>query len=1123
MRDRRDRGAARGHPMLPGLAVALSAHPPGTARRGRLPQSASRVVAPTAVPRRPRGPPRGRTTSWLATRSRAPGRRCGTCRRPAPPRASVSALEPARGDAPAGGRLPESPCGAAGSRPSATGRPAGPSSPTTWSPVRAGRGSTRSCSPTVPSATPPPPPPSPPRHAGGARRLRSPTSWRSGRTSAPWSSARRRGRSSPPSCGTRPAPKPSGSGTPGGSGDCSPRSTPPRRPARSPGARRTSWPSWRRCCRRRATRTRRSGARSRRCWTASPTGLRGRRTRCSRTVPSAPARCSSRAAHLSLLDLDTVSRRGRCAGRGQRPRLSLVDRGAGRVAPRARRRAARGVPRRLRRRADAAGRTGAGVVVGGGDGEDRRAPVPHPGDGGVEPGAGAPAPGRHAPRPGRGQGRAAAASARWAGDRAAGRSARRRPDVRGPATVRRRCAGPSASVSSRRGRSRRQWVGAASSGTRSRASTTTGSSRSSARATPTGTGRRWRTRTCDCSREVFAASPLLDVPEPVVHVPPLRMVFYRAVAGTTLDRLAERSGACAVVLETAVLAARWLTTLHTSPAVLTRAWTWRTRSPMPASGRRAWRTRRPRPARRRSPSPTGWPTRRRTSRPCDPVAVHRDFHAGHVVALGAPVPGRRCGGPRPRRGPDGRPRLRRRLRRHLPGRGSWPGAAEVRTAFLAAYGIPARSRSRTSIGLLLRVHVHEDRQATGHRAWPRAPGRAPPSGPAALTAVLAEGAGVPGRVIYLVRSWPRLSQTFVVDEVLAQERLGTRLELYSLTRSGEELVQPQVARRCGPTVHYLDDRPRSPPCATTPCRPLGAGSPTPGRCCSPPSRPQLARGLRDAVDPGLPVAAVRLAGPIHRPRPGGRGTRRAPARPLRARPRAGRTAHRTADRGALQHHRARPRPLPDPGAQGLRARARDAVAVVTCCAANVDYLPVGAAAPAARPAPAHPPRRRAGSVRPRSARRRRPRPRSRSCPWGGWSRRRASPTCSAPAPRLRDGAAGALPAPHLRRRAAARRSSPSLRDRLGLARRGGDWSASATATRCCAPTSGPTSSRSRRASPPTATGTACPNVVVEAMACGLPVVTTDAGGITEIVRHGVNGLVAAPAATSRRSPGTWPS
>src|SRR5204863_9390826 len=37
-----------------------------------------------------------------------------------------------------------------------------------------------------------------------------------------------------------------------------------------------------------------------------------------------------------------------------------------------------------------------------------------------------------------------------------------------------------------------------------------------------------------------------------------------------------------------------------------------------------------------------------------------------------------------------------------------------------------------------------------------------------------------------------------------------------------------------------------------------------------------------------------------------------------------------------------------------------------------------------------------------------------------------------------------------------------------------------------------------------------PNVVLEGMACGLPVVVTDAGGTAEAVRPGVDGFVVAP-------------
>ena len=45
-----------------------------------------------------------------------------------------------------------------------------------------------------------------------------------------------------------------------------------------------------------------------------------------------------------------------------------------------------------------------------------------------------------------------------------------------------------------------------------------------------------------------------------------------------------------------------------------------------------------------------------------------------------------------------------------------------------------------------------------------------------------------GRVAYVVRSWPRLSQTFVLNEVLAVERLGCELSIFAMVRSGEELV-----------------------------------------------------------------------------------------------------------------------------------------------------------------------------------------------------------------------------------------------------------------------------------------------------------------------------------------------
>ena len=49
-------------------------------------------------------------------------------------------------------------------------------------------------------------------------------------------------------------------------------------------------------------------------------------------------------------------------------------------------------------------------------------------------------------------------------------------------------------------------------------------------------------------------------------------------------------------------------------------------------------------------------------------------------------------------------------------------------------------------------------------------------------------------VAYLVRSFPRLSQTFVLDEILRLERLGADIGLFALEASGETLVHGDVAR-----------------------------------------------------------------------------------------------------------------------------------------------------------------------------------------------------------------------------------------------------------------------------------------------------------------------------------------
>jgi glycosyltransferase involved in cell wall biosynthesis len=63
---------------------------------------------------------------------------------------------------------------------------------------------------------------------------------------------------------------------------------------------------------------------------------------------------------------------------------------------------------------------------------------------------------------------------------------------------------------------------------------------------------------------------------------------------------------------------------------------------------------------------------------------------------------------------------------------------------------------------------------------------------------------------YLLRSYPRLSQTFILNEILALEKIGVSIQIFALTDPHERVVQMQVDQVQAP-VHYLeqDTQPRS--------------------------------------------------------------------------------------------------------------------------------------------------------------------------------------------------------------------------------------------------------------------------------------------------------------------------
>jgi glycosyltransferase involved in cell wall biosynthesis len=63
---------------------------------------------------------------------------------------------------------------------------------------------------------------------------------------------------------------------------------------------------------------------------------------------------------------------------------------------------------------------------------------------------------------------------------------------------------------------------------------------------------------------------------------------------------------------------------------------------------------------------------------------------------------------------------------------------------------------------------------------------------------------------YILRSYPRLSQTFILNEILALEKIGVSIQIFALTNPHEKVVQMQVDQ-VQALVHYLDEaiQPRS--------------------------------------------------------------------------------------------------------------------------------------------------------------------------------------------------------------------------------------------------------------------------------------------------------------------------
>jgi len=189
------------------------------------------------------------------------------------------------------------------------------------------------------------------------------------------------------------------------------------------------------------------------------------------------------------------------------------------------------------------------------------------------------------------------------------------------------------------------------------------------------------------------------------------------------------------------------------------------------------------------------------------------------------------------------------------------------------------------------------------------------------------------RVAYVVRSWPRLSQTFILNEVTALERIGVDISIFAMTRADEPLVHPQVAGVAAP-VMYLDEPPHAR--ARAHARLFAAA---PMRYVSTLLFAFRRRQLYGGYTSCRPLQAFGNAALVADAVSAQRVSR--PFTQIHAH-----FAHDPALVGLLAHRltglpfsfTAHARDLYQIPDAALRARVREATAVVTCCHANVEHM-----------------------------------------------------------------------------------------------------------------------------------------------------------------------------------------